>query len=194
MSNDVELEVVLKAKGIEVAASKDAAIWLTTMGLITGTTSLPSQPGATDGPMPDPAQESASNDLVGKFAKELGIQREQLEGAAGPSLEPPFLHLDHKYWETLRSSAGTKATAPVALAATLLLLWDRHAKIGDVTIATCTQVLKTIDLPNTNPTRGVKNCPWIQPRGSSLKLNPALISQAEELARKYCTRAGSVGR
>lgn len=187
MSEEIDLKVVLLAKGVEVAESADPAIWLSTMALITGAGPVVS-PSARGASQPLGSADPAEEDLIDKFAQEIGVSREQLEGGAGPSTDSPFIHLDHKYWEALRTSAGTKSVAPIVLAATLLLLWDRHAKIGDVTIAICGRVLKTIDLPTKNASRGLKNCEWLQLRGNAIKLNPAMISKAEGLACKYCAR------
>lgn len=187
MSEELDLEIVLKANGVEVATSRDAGIWLAAMGLVSGAP-LPAQSIKSSIPSRDDERaEKPAGDVVSKFAEELGVQREQLEGAAGPSHEAPFIHLDHKYWAALRGSEGTKAVAPTVLAATLLLLWDRHAKIGDVSTAVSANVLKTIDLVDNHAPRAIKRCEWLQMRGNLIKLNPALIGKAEALARKYCT-------
>lgn len=190
MSDDLDLEIVLKAKGVEVATSRDAGIWLTTMGLISGVAPAPGISKVRENPPEEETPEKPGSDLVERFAQELGVQRIVLEGAAGPSSEAPYIHLDHRYWAALKNTTGTKSVAPVVLAATLLLLWDRHAKIGDVTLRMCGDVLRTIDLTTKNATRAFKNCDWIQLRGSTYKLNPALIGTAEELARKYCSVRG----
>jgi hypothetical protein len=188
MSEGVDLEIVLKAKGVEVATSRDAGIWLTAMGLISGATVTPAKTSRQpDALLDEVAPENPATDIVAKFAEELAVQPVQLEGAAGPSSEPPFIHLDHKYWAALRGSEGTKAVAPAVVAATLLLLWDRHAKIGDVTTSVCANVLNTIDLVDHHALRAIKRCEWLQVRSGLIKLNPALIGKAEALARKYCT-------
>jgi hypothetical protein len=194
MDENVDLKVILLAKGVEVATSAEPAIWLATMSLITG--QAPAKPAAVS---PKAVLSANGNDAPGdasetlaRFAADLQLDPQELEFAAGPSLEPPFIHLDHKYWQALRSNMparGPQALAPVALAATLLLLWNRHAKFGEVTTRMCAQVLGTIDVQDKNPSRSVKSCDWLQLRGKSVKLNAALISRAEAVARAYCTRS-----
>lgn len=188
MSDAVDLKVSLFAKGVEVASSNDPAIWVSTMALVTGV--QPASAGAIaagSNGAESVLSVPGDDDPVAKMAKEIGVSRAELDGAAGPSDQPPFIHLDHKYWESLKSVDGMARTAPPVLAATLLLLWDRYSKIGEVTLKLCGNVLKTIDLNTKNAGRGFKNCDWLQVRGSSIKLNPAQISKAEKLAAAYCS-------
>jgi hypothetical protein len=126
------------------------------------------------------------NDANSRLAKSLGITTDELEAAAGPRLEPPFIHLDAKYWEALLSKPGFGKIAAPQLAATLLLLWDRYAKIGDVDSRMCAKVLSAIAITQKNPNRAFANCPWLQVRGNRIQLNPTAISKAEALATAYC--------
>jgi hypothetical protein len=188
MGDEVDLRIALFAKGVEVASSSDPSIWVSAMALITGVKPLASERAKSAHKLEcDDLDVSVDgDDAIAKFAQEIGVSPVELEGAAGPSRQAPFIHLDHKYWEALKSTPGFASTAPPVLAATLLLLWDRHTKIGDITLKTCGEALKTIDLTTKNASRGFKNCDWLQIRGSLIKLNPALISKAEKLAATYC--------
>ena len=190
MNEGVDLRVALFAKGVEVASSTDPAIWVSTMALVTGVqpalASGPSGASKVAGETGKADKGPGDDDLVAKMAREIGVSREELEGAAAPSEQAPFIHLDHKYWEALKSINGLARTPPPVLAASMLLLWDRHAKIGGITLKTCNGVLKTIDLTAKNAARGFKNCDWLQLRGNSIKLNPAQISKAESLVAAYC--------
>jgi hypothetical protein len=121
-----------------------------------------------------------------RLAKDLGVTVEELEAAAGPRIEPPFIHLDAKYWESLLSKPGYGRVAAPVLAATLLLLWNRHAKLGDIDSRMCAKVLSDIGITQKNPNRAFANSPWLQLRGDRLQLNPTSISKAEALAAAYC--------
>ncbi|MFL6857048.1 MAG: hypothetical protein ACJ8EB_03965 [Allosphingosinicella sp.] len=191
MGDDLDLRVVLLAKGVEVAASTDAAIWLATMAQISGQVATPpaERHGANGGGNPP---EAGGGEPIARLAQELSVDREELEFAAAPSMEPPHIQLDHKYWQALKSNTparGRGAIAPATLAATLLLLWNRHAKFGEVTTKLCSQVLSTIDVRDKNPGRAIKGCDWLQIRGNAVKLNAALINEAKAAARAYCTRS-----
>jgi hypothetical protein len=188
------LEVVLLANGTEVARSSNAAVWLAAMASLTNTQHtptarlvLPSEQANQVDSVNTPTS-GTTDGLVGILAKELGVTAESLEGSADPSQEPPYIHLDAKYWEAFKRTAGYGRIAPSVLAATLLLLWDRHVKaIGDLTTRECAGVFSAIGLNDKNPTRSIRNCDWLQIRGKTIKLNPSAISKAEKVAAAYCS-------
>lgn len=192
-----ELQLVLSANGIEVARSKDRQIWLNAMAAITGA-EAGSTAGPAASPMVDPpdsvSQASvvvSAGDPLSQFAEELGVAKESLEAAAYPSEDEPYIHLDAKYWEAFRRTSGYGRIAPSVLVATLLLLWDRRiAKMGDLGTRDCAKVFTAIGLNDKNPTRSIRNCDWLQLRGNTIKLNPANISRAEEVAATYCSARG----
>ncbi len=131
-----------------------------------------------------------SSDAVSKFARDLGITKEEVIGACAPSLEQPYLELDMKYWESFFNTIPAKGPASVSkigLAATLLCLWFRSAKIeGNPTAADCQQVLETVKTREANPTRSIDNSSWLQRRGKGIVINPARTSKALEIAKMYC--------
>ncbi len=189
-----QLEVVLTAGGVEVARSKNRQIWLSTMAAITGAQSAKLQTGHSN--VVD-AGGGAEREGVGhedgvtprqRFASELGISEEALEAAAYPTESEPYIELDPKYWEAFRRTNGYGRTAPSVLVATLILLWDLQIKsVGDLGTRECAKVFTAIGLNDKNPTRSIRNCDWLQLRGSVIKLNPQMISRAEEVASTYCT-------
>lgn len=189
-----ELELVLSANGIEVARSKDRQVWLNAMAAITGagagSISAPAKSPMVDPPdsIPQPSVVVSAGDSLSQFAEELGVAKESLEAAAYPTEDEPYIQLDAKYWEAFRRTNGYGRIAPSVLVATLLLLWDRQiARMGDLGTRDCAKVFTAIGLNDKNPTRSIRNCDWLQLRGSIIKLNPANISRAEEVAATYCS-------
>ncbi|MEP1420442.1 MAG: hypothetical protein ABJK59_01570 [Erythrobacter sp.] len=200
-SNQVvpKLELVLLASGVEVARSDDSQIWLTAMSAITGVSPQPTGPAtqmviesggeheALDGPIAGSGEDS----LIAKFATELGVSRDQLEAAAYPTEDEPFVQLDPKYWEAFKRTTGFGRVGPSVLVATLILLWDLQIKtVGDLGTRECARVFSAIGLTDKNPTRSINNCDWLQLRGKVIKLNPSRISKAEEIAAAYCSAKG----
>jgi hypothetical protein len=125
---------------------------------------------------------------IGKFAKELDATVEILTGACNPSKDSPYLQLDHHHWEAFKKntpSRGPNSVPSVVVAATLLCLWARHEKITAPTLSLATSVLSTIGAEDKNPGRGIKNCQWLQERNGAVILNPAQVSNAIELVKKY---------
>lgn len=192
MSKKPELKVSLLAGGVEVASSTDSSIWLSAMAAITGASTTLGPAVASPTPaVATPLGNSSASDPVSAFAAELEVTTDQLHGAASPSAEAPFIHLDHRYWEALKQKTpprGVGAIPGVVLAATLLLLWNRHAKFGRVTGAMCDAVLGTINHEEKNRSRSLKGCEWIQVREDGLRLDPANTSSAVRLAKAYATK------
>lgn len=197
MATTPSLKVVLLANNVEVASTNDSGVWLATMAAITGAASpfgdSASGPPSTNRTGGDERSNDVSNpkDALDSFAEELEIKVDQLVGAASPSMDPPYIHLDHKYWEALKQNTpprGVGSVPGVVLAATLLLLWNRHAKFGKVGGAMCDAVLATIGHEEKNRARSLKGCEWIQVREDGLRLNPASTSSALRLTRAYATR------
>lgn len=186
-----DLETILKANGAEVARSTSPEVWLSAMASISGakpplSAAFVAAKASADGLLEPPAEKLDSGNPLGRLAKDLGLTVEEVEAAAGPRGEPPFIHLDAKYWESLLSKPGFGKVAPPVLAATLLLLWNRHAKLGDIDSRMCAKVLSEIGIRQKNPNRAFTNCAWLQLRGDRLQLNPTAISKAEAFAAAYC--------
>ena len=181
-----KLEVVLLANGNEVARSENSSIWLSAMAAMTGQSPKMASSGSSSFNESNEPEGQAPEGALTSFASDLGIEAALLEAAADPTEASPFIVLDHKYWEALKRTSGRANTPPVVLAGTFLLLWGRHAEVGEVTTKLCGRVLSPIGLTTKNAARSFKNCDWIQFRDGALKLNPAKISMAEELVKAYC--------
>lgn len=188
-----DLKIALLAGGTEVATSADPAIWLATMAAITGASApVVSSPLDTNNPEFKGSSRSPSEpNNLGKFASELGVTEEELDGACSPTIEEPFMILDNKNWEALKQNTpprGTGSVPGIVLAATMLLLWSRHASIGKVTSAMCNVLLSKIGNAEKNRARSLKGCPWIQVRDDGLRLNPAQVPSALKLATAFVAK------
>ena len=125
------------------------------------------------------------------LASELGIETSVVEGACGPSFDPPYIHLNPHNFEALKKNTPQRGPGSVPgtiLAATLLALWFRAAELGQVKVDHIHEVLRTLHLSDRNAPRALKNCPWFTMRGESIVLNPAEITRAIAVARAYCLK------
>ena len=194
MSSNPNLKIVLYAGDVEVASSTDGSIWISTMAAITGV-HTPAGVGAGVKPSEVEASKVPAGGRLSaadKFAEELGVSVDALQGACSPTAMAPFIHLDHKYWESLKQNTpprGVGSVPGVVLAATLLLLWNRHEPLGKVTGAMCDAVIATIGHTEKNRARSLRGCEWIQVRDDGLRLNPASVPQAIKLASAYVTKS-----
>lgn len=194
MSTNPKLKIALYAGEIEVASSTDNAIWIATMAAITGVQAPPSMgtdiKESTQTTSKDRSERPLSS--LGKFAAELDVSVEALQGACSPTATAPFIHLDHKYWESLKQNTpprGVGSVPGVVLAATLLLLWNRHEPLSKITGPMCDAVMATIGHTEKNRARSLRGCEWIQVREDGLRLNPASVPQAIKLAKAYVTKS-----
>jgi len=197
-----KLRIELFAEEVVVAESDDTALWNRVFSAIaTGNPEL--QPGDQNGGEQgtgdaiDPGKRGGSSkSFVEKFARELGVEVDELVGACNPEDEAPYIHLDEQYWETLRGHTGSRgknAVAPVALAVTFLALWVKHRGENAIpTVADGKSVLDTIHLQDKNPSRSLRNCDWLQERGGGWVINPAMRSRAVKLAKAYIKRESPV--
>ena len=196
MAITAKLKIQLLADNVLVAESEDARLWQSAFAAISAARSV--VPTETEAPLFGEAVVAALRPAgrtprrLNSFADELGVTVEQLDGACGPSRDAPYLHLDVHCWEALKRNNGTRgpnSIAPISLAATMLCLWFRHAGNEKApTVADCHAVLRPIGVDDKNASRSLKNCTWIQSRGSGLIVNPAQISRAIEVAKAFCLR------
>jgi hypothetical protein len=205
MAVKASLKIILMANDVEIAESVDSVLWQSVFAAITQGSSQVS--GIQSG---NPASQTlvdknsnkngsvlANNSggatPIGKFAFELGVTTEEIEGALGPTNVEPFIHLDPHCWEALKKNTparGPQAVAPIALAGTVLALWFKHAGIdGLPTIKQCQAVLNTIHTRDANAARSLKNTEWLQSRGNGIVINPAQRSRAVALATSYCRKS-----
>lgn len=186
-----ELRIILKAGGVEIAESNDPSLWQNVLAAITAGSarvqgaSVPQGQSLKSG---GPATAAAS-DAVARMAADIGVDATTLEGAMSPSSDAPFLHLDpHQWAKWVRNvpSRGRGAVSATALACTTAAVWFKAAGLGDLTVEQAQAVLQTVGVAGHNPTRSIKNCRWLQLQGDRVKINPARIEDAEEVARAFC--------
>src|SRR5258708_20912994 len=137
------------------------------------------------------ARKKPNSDSMAKYASDLGVRREEVEGACGPEADAPFLRLDVKTWERFKSNhagRGKNTISPTVVAATLLCLWFKSAGIGRrPTQKETLEVLDEIGIEDGNASRSVKRCVWLQSRPDGVQINPAKYSQATSLAKAFVT-------
>lgn len=192
-----DLTIVLKANKEIVAESHDVALWNTIFTAIaTGGTEIH---GKTDSNKPDSEKQGSEtkNGPLASFARELNVTSDELIGACAPRTSSPLISLDDTYWEKLRGFTGARgknAIAPISLTVTLLALWEKHRPDSSVaTTREARSTLNTIHLVDKNPSRSLKNCEWLQPRGGGWVINPAMRSKAVKLARAYVKQESPIG-
>jgi hypothetical protein len=125
-----------------------------------------------------------------QFSGELRLDPVTVQSACDPMTEPPYMHLDVRAWQDFKRNTparGSTSIPPVVLAATLLVLWFKNARLGPLTVSQAQAVLNTIDTRDKNPARALRNCSWLQTRDDVVKLNPARFDQAVAVARAYCS-------
>ena len=204
MAVKAALKIVLMANDIEIAESNDPILWQNVFASITHgqnqvqPSQVVNQPPET-GQLPHENQGHTTQNInssaspLEKFASELGVKIEELEGALAPSNEAPYIHLDSHCWEALKKNTppkGPQAIPPIALAGTVLAIWFKHAGIeGIPTTKQCHAVLKTIHIVEKNAARALKNTEWLQVRGNGIVINPAQRSRAVKLASSFCTKS-----
>ncbi len=185
-----ELKIILQANNMVIAESSDCILWQKVLAAIN-----PSSEGSANDNLGDISRDlSPAKKPTEEMAKEIGVSVDILKGACTPSESTPFIHLDKHHWEAMKKTLpgrGSKAIAPIALAATLLILWKEKAKLGDITIKESQEVLKTLGLHDKHPNRSLKNCKWLQLRANNIIINPAETSKAITLAEAYCTKEWS---
>jgi len=189
-----KMRVVLEVDGNKIAESEDLGVCAGVLRLIgaendgTLDTHLQLLIGGT-GARPL-SQEPVGVGTEG-LAKEIGVPAGQLIGALDPSEEPPYLHVNKRYWEGLVSGMprrGRGAVAPLTLILTILGVWKDFAKLGNATFDEGLAVLRGLGLDDKNKNRAVANCAWLINRGGEVALNPGMMSTALEVVRALCEK------
>lgn len=102
------------------------------------------------------------------------------------------MHLDPHSWEEMKRrtpAKGPGSMAATSLGATLLALWFRAADLGSPTLAQVSAVLRTINVRDSNASRGLQRADWLQMRpGGRIVLNPAQVSKAIGFAKAFCAK------
>lgn len=191
------MSVLLKANEVVVAEVDDAVLWNAVFAAISsGSSVLSTAPAAAaQTPVVDAVVQPFANNTpvaepINKFAKELGVDLDVLVGACDPAPAEPYLRLDVHHWEQMKKELpmrGPKAVAPIVLTASMLCLWARHAGIGVVSQAQAQTVLGTINVRDSNATRGIQGAEWLQARpNGQIVLNPSQVSKAIAIASCFC--------
>lgn len=178
-----------------VAESDDISLWQAVLSAISKNTTSQNKSHTTinnhlqDNPLV--GDMSAIDDSLMKFSSEIDIDASVLQGACDPQLEEPFLHLDMKCWSSWDKNVpkrGQGAVSSIAVSATMLCLWFKSTGLENPTIKQSQAVLSNINIYGNNPSRSIKNCPWLQLRNQSVRLNPAEIDNALEVVRAFCEK------
>jgi hypothetical protein len=189
MDKKPDLTVKLFAGDTLVDQSTDVALWQRVLSEIRG---LILSPPATDS-LPDQSRiEGQDSSLaIRAFAKSLSVTLEEILGSLDPTAEAPFIHLNSHDWEALRRNTPLKGPGAISssvLAATALVLWQKHSAIGEITLQTVRATMNTIDLDDKNAARSIANCEWLQTKANRIALNPSRASAAVRLVKSYCRR------
>ena len=187
-------EIKLYVKDEEVACSKDLGLWQAVFSAINKREGLKNAPivkDFIDNEIDDKEKVESKDKAIDDFANIIGIDKEALEGACGPSKESPYIHLDEQYWEALKRQTperGRGAISSSVLCATLLTLWFKYANLGKPSLDEVAKAEKTINIEDKNSMRSLRTCKWLQIRNEKLVINPAEISKAIKLCKAYCTK------
>ncbi len=193
---DLRLRVKLGDSEFEAEGSREDVIarFDVFKDLLTLTNTTPPAPPTTPHkPAPGrPPARPRGGDPLSDFAAELGLAPDVVVGAAEPEATSPYLHLNQHNWEALKKNTpikGPGSVSPSVLAGTLLVLWlERLTPPIKPTMADVSVVLGTISLEDPNAVRSLKNCEWLQVRGSQVHPNPAERSRAVAVAKAYCAK------
>jgi hypothetical protein len=190
MALKASLKIQLFADEVVVAESDDENLWRRVLAAMQGAAELPeSEDDDLREDVSDRGARGRGNKGVDGLAKELGVTKEQLSGACGPSAEAPYIHLDPKCWETFKKNTPARGAAAISatqLAGTFLCLWFHHGGIdGRPTQVQAREVFTALGASDKNPSRSIKNCAWLQSRGGGIQINPAEISKAHAVAKAF---------
>jgi hypothetical protein len=189
MEKKPDLTVKLFAGDTLVDESTNVELWQRVLGEIRGL-NVPKPPDHTEDESVEPKVGTKTSPLAA-FAKSINVTVDEITGSLGPTSAAPFIHLDNHDWEALKRNTPAKGSGSISssvLAATALVLWQKHSAIGDVTLQAVRAVMSTIDLDDQNAARSVNNCEWLQSRNNRIALNPSRSSAATRLIRAYCKR------
>jgi hypothetical protein len=189
MDKKPDLIVKLFAGDTLIDQSTDAGLWQRILSEIRGL--VPVQPVSPKAPESLRKEGEEASTPIKAFAKSVGVQPEEIVGSLDPTSEGPFIHLNSHDWEALKRNTPVKgpgAISPSVLAATALVLWQKHSDTGEITLQTARATMSTIDLEDPNAARSVGNCEWLQVKGNRIALNPSRSSAASRLLRAYCRR------
>ena len=191
MTVKAQLKVQLLADSVLVAESDDQGLWRSVFAAIqSGKTDLTSDREQVSRSDAKPKHKRDTISHLAEYAEAIGVSEDELTGACHPQNVAPYVHLDQRYWEGLRSKTGSRgidSIAPIALAGTLLATWFKYAQIPDgPTVQQSQEVLATIGLRDQNAARSLKNAEWLQVRNGTVQVNPARWSHAMRIVKAYC--------
>jgi hypothetical protein len=187
------LRVVLMADDVPVAEIDDPKLW---RDLFAGI--RPPQTGRERERGRAPAAETAlaasrepeeTRDPIEALAVDVGVAKEVLLQAMGPTPSPPYLQLDAGCFDAFKRATprrGTRAISPIVLALTLLGLWKDALGRGPASIKEARAILNGIGVRDWNADRAAKSCEWLGIEGAEVRVDPGRILTALALAKSYC--------
>jgi len=190
------LKISLYANDVLIAESKSAHLWQKVLSAIASgdTEEAPLIIQKELDNSNEKQEESETDNAISIFAKEINVDRDKIIGACRPSMDPPYIQLDKRYWEKFLNSTprrGPQSISKLGLASTILCFWFEYAGFQEApTVSQCQNVLATINAQDNNPTRSLTNSEWIQKSGKGLVINPAKTSRAIEVCSAYCMAMG----
>ena len=191
-----ELIVILKAGKETVAEVKNPVLWQKVLAAI-NSDSLEE----LNSFIPGKEQSDKNTDgisleqdvmVVENFASFLKVDVNKLVGACDPIDQDPFIQIDDKTWSKWRNRTpvkGPAAMSPIGIVATILAIWFRQLKKGNVMFSHVKRVLNNLGVQYYNPARAIRNCDWLQLRDKNqIRLNPSEIDKAIDNVRTFINK------
>lgn len=195
MSLKTDLKIKIYAGNVLVAESSNPTLWHKVLGVIQSGEAENVDSNNTNEltqKSTDSKLKEFETDPIEKLANKIGVKKSELKAACDPNEKEPFIYLDPQYWESFKKNTparGPKAVSPIQLSGTILYLWFEIIEKGKKpSQAEAKAVLKTINVRDSNATRALNNCDWLQNRNGAIQINPARYSQALAVAKAYITQ------
>jgi hypothetical protein len=148
-------------------------------------------PGVPQGKSRDTEESSDNGSLIQNLADELGVSPELVNSALAPSLDPPYLHFDPRWWADFKKKLpkrGRGSVSKIAVPLAALCIWQKHAGIEAIDTSMGHAILSTISEIDKNAPRGVQNTSWLQMHSGKIKIKPVEYDKALEVVRAYCEK------
>lgn len=196
MAMKTRLKLILKAGSTVVAESQDPLLWQSALAAITGGTQgeEPLERGGAGATIPASGKPPvgstpriASPELR-SFCRMVQVPTGAAQAALEPSRKAPFLRLHPDQYASFRMHVpqrGPNAITGTVLAATLLTLWFKFAKLGSPSVYQVKTLLKPLGVEDRNSYRSLKNCSWLTTRDGHIHLHPIRTADAFRIARAF---------
>ena len=114
---------------------------------------------------------------------------DRVDEALGPTLSPPWVHVDPGFWSTFKARSpryGRNSANDVQFVAMALHLWFRQLGREAPTLADVRATVRAAGLTTKNASRSVDNCVALQRRGESVSIRPSEYLRARRIVRAFC--------